>query len=168
MKKRKQIQTLLWRPSPPFKRPFSGWTWFSQSSLVWFQRSTFVSEENCKEVAGVFLMSRCRSCQPDNVVKALKKAQNNGLASFCLHRPPVLQCIQAYIVEQCVTSDTGLLNMLQTTHYKLPGATSDRKYSSWPSAENIFVQAALTALALRPEASKFLFQHVQLCYLFLE
>jgi len=30
------------------------------------------------------------------------------------------------------------------------------------------MQAALTALTLRPEASEFLFQHIQLCNLFLE
>jgi len=37
-----------------------------------------------------------------------------------------------------------------------------------PSTENVFMQAALTSLTLRPQTSKFLFQHVQLCNLFLE
>jgi len=65
---------------------------------------------------------------------------------------------------QCIllNNDTGLLYTLQTTW------CHDREYCSWPSAENIFVQAALTALTLRPEASEFLFQYVQLCNLFLK
>ena len=38
---------------------------------------------------------------------------------------------------------------------------------SIPSAENVLMQAALTALTLRPQTREFLFQHVELRDLFL-
>jgi len=39
---------------------------------------------------------------------------------------------------------------------------------SQPGTEDVFMQAALAALTLRPESSEFLLQHIQLCNLFLE